>query len=1117
MFPIPGGPATSALMGSLGFRRPQFSEDADWIPAWLQSRVAMAPLDEPHEDHQIQLEQSLNDMAPFQRSNRIEDPSLLRSKGSNYYSNLLYLSGLENSCVSCTPCEKVLQFDLHLSMDGISSHISSPHVDISQAVRMKSSQVLSLHPAETLFDSTEIKESNVDHDPGDLRFFPSTSNCRKSGDVFCPALTNAEDVEQLNPLFYAKHPQDAEINDAVELSVAASEALVIHELLGNESSSEVLSAAQILELALRVKQARLEGLDNSFTYSIERCNSIGALSNMDDSYMVDEYEDGDLLINCSDNTFIKDSVTSQGKDTPVSRSHLEQDKKVERGKKTGHKMNRNNFLAKVQLEKNSAAYISLKELPDEILDGEKQTVRCNTPPLGPIVGMENNAGPKTYHPSEGKLDGVALPQTDDRSMVDAHSIQLQADLMPSPQDLLSENADEYFATWAWHSREDTTTEAACRFQSRWLGGWTGKEGDASAGVLCRSAKSIPLFVGETSYLSESADVAASDNSLHYHSEFPRNSESTMQLKNICTTADVDPLDDKNSFVCELSRAPEPSTKLEKVNEGPSVCQDVANDSSLPFLDPLCSVVPCSISTESSPSFAEKNNSRVLNANKRVRAEFQYEVENLHISSGLNAEIVCRADQDKPVVNPLDSQPAIRRHLKSLNSYSTGMPAPLTCPQKENINADLVQRLECNPGVLSCEQQFSYINSSVRKDIMKPCSLRFMSKCTAAEDTAENCKAFVLEDTFRELSCQKKHLETTIECGGKLQVHLKNIQRLPPILHRRTRQRWEAPKLFSTENQKGNLLFGSVTKPDQSTVLENSNFQHGKHADSSVVARKQVRFSEVDAKLQKRSNIEKLPHAYKNRSICKVGMKPEHFHQHQYMGSQDVKECLTRSHMKGRKKRLIFQGLGFLLTGFSGKKEKEIKRLLWKYGGTVLFDIPPPNSQGGRISKFDSTQLPVVLCAKKLQTTKFLYGCAVNAHLLEAGWVTDSIKAGSVLPPEKYIILPNQASSGPCRIRKSVCQDARIFDKVGIMLHGRDSFCSKMAKVIKHGHGYVYKSLQLLLESLQTKMIRVGAIVVENETLATRHLRKCALEHEIPMVPSSWIISSLYDGKLLPLR
>lgn len=39
---------------------------------------------------------------------------------------------------------------------------------------------------------------------------------------------------------------------------------------------------------------------------------------------------------------------------------------------------------------------------------------------------------------------------------------------------------------------------------------------------------------------------------------------------------------------------------------------------------------------------------------------------------------------------------------------------------------------------------------------------------------------------------------------------------------------------------------------------------------------------------------------------------------------------------------------------------------------------------------------------QLETTKFLYGCAVNAHILKVNWVTDLVAAGSALPPNKYV-------------------------------------------------------------------------------------------------------------------
>ena len=66
------------------------------------------------------------------------------------------------------------------------------------------------------------------------------------------------------------------------------------------------------------------------------------------------------------------------------------------------------------------------------------------------------------------------------------------------------------------------------------------------------------------------------------------------------------------------------------------------------------------------------------------------------------------------------------------------------------------------------------------------------------------------------------------------------------------------------------------------------------------------------------------------------------------------------------KRMIFQDIEFLLTGFPSQKETEIAALIKNYGGRVLSDIPsPPNSRGKRSSRFYYQQLPVILCPRKV--------------------------------------------------------------------------------------------------------------------------------------------------------
>nr|XP_012575514.1 uncharacterized protein LOC105851179 [Cicer arietinum] len=86
----------------------------------------------------------------------------------------------------------------------------------------------------------------------------------------------------------------------------------------------------------------------------------------------------------------------------------------------------------------------------------------------------------------------------------------------------------------------------------------------------------------------------------------------------------------------------------------------------------------------------------------------------------------------------------------------------------------------------------------------------------------------------------------------------------------------------------------------------------------------------------------------------------------------------------------------------------------------------------------------------LKTIKFLYGCAVGASILKVDWLTDCLATGTILPPEKYMILPNRNDMKWTRIGMAVHHRIQnhIFDRVGIMLHGKHSFCTKFACIIK---------------------------------------------------------------------
>nr|CAB3492753.1 unnamed protein product [Digitaria exilis] len=236
------------------------------------------------------------------------------------------------------------------------------------------------------------------------------------------------------------------------------------------------------------------------------------------------------------------------------------------------------------------------------------------------------------------------------------------------------------------------------------------------------------------------------------------------------------------------------------------------------------------------------------------------------------------------------------------------------------------------------------------------------------------------------------------------------------------------------------------------------------------------------------------------------------------GGRIEKKLETREYIDY--KEAILQGVDFMLTGFPNQKEKEIESLIRKCGGYVLSKVPPfPLDKTNSIAESSSWKPPIVLSPKKVSTAKFLYGCAINAWVLNPNWFFDSLQAGVLLPPGKYLIQRRNAQKHSSAFGHSVHPKCRtlIFDRVGFLIHGKISFCSKFSNITKHGGGQVFVSLQGLVESLKDGSASHGIILVASEASASRHLSHCGLEHDIKTAPASWIIASLFSGKLIPLK
>ncbi|GAV70215.1 BRCT domain-containing protein [Cephalotus follicularis] len=984
-------------MASLRFRPPQFSEDVAWLPAWLQR-------------HQLDSskETLINSTKDFEE-NMGDD-----MEEGRYNSCHLFLSGEDNSPISfAAPSPThVLHFQLHLSSD-----------DDSQSNKQL------MYTPEPKCDSYKVKALTGVGSKTDAYAIPKTMhNVSQSSPI-----KNTDNGKQYGEKFNGRYLKDTDNNDAVELSIAASEALVIHELVKSVSStSETFSTSAVLEATLGIKQARLDGLENAYNYFTEEVDEIDFLSDLDDFTMADAFEDVGLSFcgPCDHGLDI-----SHVKATPIS------------GNYSGFK-ERGLMCHQWKLSDNPGFGLS------------NSSSASHVDPILHELGVENSDVP----PSTQKVEAV------------------------SPVDVNISYAEN--------------SEKVDKFRSRWFGCWMGKDLDAFTKLQQNNTRSIPkFFVGETSLLSESADVAPDENSFVHKLE-PRSkiaSQSSVPFKGFC----------------------------DKDDEGIFVSQTAVRSSNSSFVDPLCSVVPCSIPMEIAYPISQNQSVREVAAGNCFSPASEIQTESLLKTSDLNVEYANGNRQAEPKVTGECSLALIRRQSTSLNKYSRLLAKHDATFERGRLAHNISVPPGCDKELLSLEQNTNCIRSSSKRDFEGFFPLRSLPESTNLRDNegshnSAQIRMPVTKETYRQVKNSLAPAD-----GSVLQIQQSKKRRSALMLNRMMRRHVQAPKpLVCNSIQKTNpdhtLVQKTIVELHNSKNLQKVQSECNELPTAQFPARKRVHFSEVEIELQQSKGPHKLQSSLTIGSNIGASKRSRHYNTLSNSRNQSVKRGFT-SHIKDVK-RLIFQGIEFLLTGFSSKKEKEIEGLIRNYGGIVLFDIPPPNSRGKRNSGSHLQQLPVVLgskkkssCLSQLQSTKFLYGCAVNAFILKVKWLTDSVAAGSLVQPENYMILPSQTDMKLSKIGKPVRIDycKCIFHKVGILLHGKQSFCTKLAKIFKHGGGQLFKTLQWLVKSIDTEKISAGAIVAEDVSGASRHLQHCALERKIPMMPADWIVKSLHLGKLLP--
>lgn len=176
---------------------------------------------------------------------------------------------------------KVVQFHLCLSSNGNSENATL----ITDARETESNCPIVIQPLETLGILGQ-KDANL-------------SSFLNDGAANCSQTVELERHVNMNELL--RHDENVNFSeaaaDAVELCIAASEALVINEVIESDSFEKSSSASAILEASLQVKQARLDVWKNTFSGSIDVISEMDNLSDLDDITMESAYEDAGIHFN----------------------------------------------------------------------------------------------------------------------------------------------------------------------------------------------------------------------------------------------------------------------------------------------------------------------------------------------------------------------------------------------------------------------------------------------------------------------------------------------------------------------------------------------------------------------------------------------------------------------------------------------------------------------------------------------------------------------------------------------------------------------------------------------------------------------------------------------------
>lgn len=928
----------------------------------------------------------------------IRDHSQERQNCQNadgYSGFILHLSGDEETAATTPNSSNVLPFSLHLSSESAAEPFPAEGSDNTQMPN--SGMRKGPCPSEDFFADGQEHEVNA----VSCNQFGAKDPQEDNRTGVCK-LTSKAGSRPLDANRHKRHDAsggkvdvqklcNADVNDAIELSIAASEAMVIAEMLLDDSQSDKLAATAI-EAALHVKVARkqfyFEETEHACGSSQNDLDETDWLAELDEAEMVDVFQDVGLSL-------VHTACSSQDQNTG--------DLKLQNSRPSSPPCDADaHTFGSCSSEKQNKRWNSKNADSDDYVS--------NSFPTNQSAGVL----PNESTPCSDSVKQAALSKTFSCSRNKKTGLQVSTE----------NNAALHGAPGALVTCQNIHKEV----------------GRVSAQMNIGTKKHVKgLFEKETSFISESISV----------DECCPTSRA-LSMENVASS--------RASFYCRTEAFHEEKHGAETEE---LCCQVVCSSLSHADVDPLCSIVPCSISCDEGLSSqapvckqsegyegpssqapvckrSECNEGPTSLApecehSKGEEKDFTHTNESPRIQD-LDGEA---GPSCVPLVKPLESNVPFRRRIySSLRPFSTIVPKSNIFASTSNCNADLTV----------CQQ--------------------------------ERFKPITLNKNIQRVQAAKHFIENNLEP--------ESLQYFSTVKNKPYHPQDDSEDQIREQQVPWEVCRSSV------------NLNNGKQC----LKRKRVQFSEAKpSSIRTKSNRRMLPKSRFSRSDSRIEEKVK-----------------TREYIDNNE--ATFQGVEFILTGFPNQKEKEIESLIRKCGGYVLSKVPPfPLDKRKNMAEVPSWKPPIVLSPKKVSTAKFLYGCAIDAWMLNPNWFFDSLQAGVLLPPAKYLIRRRNAwkhSSAVGHALHPKC-NALIFDGVGFLIHGKISFCSKFSNIIKHGGGQVFVSLQGLVETLKDGSTSHGIILVASEASASRHLSHCGLEHDIKTAPASWIIGSLFSGKLIPLK